>query len=324
MVSPTPPSCCRAEVRAETSRSGLVESTDRTSAIALDASGHALLHWGEPDRPIFYRSAIKPFQATAAMEAGASLPMESLAVVCASHAGSPVHLAHVRSILETAGLDERALQTPQSWPLDPAAERRLCRAGHDRPRRIFHNCSGKHAGWLAACVAAGHPLDSYLDHDHPIQVASRSIVAHATQVEPERTGIDGCGAPTLRGSLRGLALGFSTLTSVDRYQRAATAMARYGALVGGNTFPHGRIAAWWPGPMKAGAEGLLAAGRNGLGIAVKSEAGSHSVAAMAMMVAMRRLGLLPAAAVDALSEVAEPPVLGGGRTVGRVVARDVE
>lgn len=311
-------------MRAETSRSGLVESTDHASAIAVDGSGRSLLQWGDPDRPVFYRSAIKPFQATATVEAGASLPTESLAVVCASHTGSPVHLAHVRSVLETAGLDERALQTPHSWPPEPIAERRLQRAGHHRPRRIFHNCSGKHAGWLAACAVAGYPMESYLDNEHPLQVACRAIVAEATRVDPERTGVDGCGAPTLRGTVRGLARGFSALTSVDRYEQAATAMARYPALVGGNMFPGSSIAAWWPGPVKGGAEGLLAAGRDGVGIAVKSEAGSHSVAAMAMMLAMRRLGLLSATAVDALAEVATPPVLGGGRIVGRVEARETE
>jgi len=305
-------------VRAETTRSGLTESTNRTSAIALDADGAVLLEWGEPDRPLFYRSAIKPLQATASLEAGAHLTPESLALACASHSGSPAHIAHVQLILEQAGLDEGALRTPPSWPLAPESVARLHQQGHRTPRRIFHNCSGKHAAWLAGSRAAGYPLESYLDPAHPIQVASASIVADATHLDPRPVGVDGCGAPTLRGSIRALARGFATLSSSARFAAAAGAMRRFSSLCGGNTFPDGRIAAWWPGPLKGGAEGLLAAGREGIGIAVKSEAGSRSIAAMAMMEAMRRLGTLSTAALDALEDVARPPILGGGRVVGRI------
>ncbi len=305
-------------MRAETIRSGLAESTNLTSAIALDGRGTVLLEWGDPDRPVFYRSAIKPFQATASLEAGARLAAESVAVTCASHSGSPAHLAHVAAILEGVGLDEGALQAPPAWPLSRAAADRLHERGHRTPRRIFHNCSGKHAGWLAGSRAAGHRIETYLDPSHPIQVASRAIVADATGMDPGSPGIDGCGAPTWRGSIRGLARGFSALTTSDRFATAAAAMSRFPSLVGGNLAPDGRLAAWWPGPMKRGAEGLLAAGRDGVGVAVKSESGSHSIAAVAMMEAMRRLGALSSAALDALTDVAAPPVLGGGRRVGRI------
>ncbi len=305
-------------MRAETTRSGLAESTNRTSAIAVDAHGSVLLEWGDVDRPVFYRSSIKPFQATASLEAGAVLAPESVAVTCASHSGSPAHLAHVRAILAGVGLDEHALQTPPSWPLATPSLARLQRAGHRAPRRLFHNCSGKHSGWLAASRAAGYPIDDYLAPDHPLQVASREIVHEATAIDPGPRGVDGCGAPTLRGSIRGLARGFASLTSSPRFSTAVTAMSRFPSLVGGNTFPDGALAAWWPGPLKGGAEGLLAAGRDGIGIATKSEAGSRSIAAMAMMEAMRRLGALSDAALAALEDVARPPVFGGGRVVGRI------
>lgn len=62
------------------------------------------------------------------------------------------------------------------------------------------------------------------------------------------------------------------------------------------------------------------AGHNGLGIATKAEDGSQWVSVMAMLEAMRRLGALSPTALDALDKVARPPVLGGGRLVGRVEA----
>jgi len=186
---------------------------------------------------------------------------------------------------------------------------------------VFHNCSGKHAGWLAASVAAGWDPATYLAPDHPMQIAVREIVADATGVDPEPTGVDGCGAPTMRGSIRGLARAFAELTVDERHRRVAGALTRYPALAGGTERPATRIAAWWPGPVKGGAAGLLAAAREGVGIAVKATDGSHWVAAAAMIEAMRRLGALPAAALTALEDVAAPPVWGGGRVVGRVEVR---
>lgn len=307
-------------MRAETTRSGLAESIHHTSAFAVDMAGRVLLSWGNPDRPLFYRSTIKPFQATVALEAGARLFPEEIAVASSSHTGAPAHLAYVRSILHGVGLDERALQTPHAWPNGVRESARARRSGHRDKRRIFHNCSGKHSAWLAACRAADWPIDTYLDASHPIQIEIRQVLREVTGSDPEPVGIDNCGAPTLRRSVADLARGFAVLSVDHRFAQVSSAVSRFSGLVSGNERPVGRIAAWWDGPMKSGAQGLLAAGRNGVGIATKAEDGSQWVSVMAMMEVMRRLATLSQTALDALDEVAQPPVLGGGRPVGRVEA----
>ena len=43
-----------------------------------------------------------------------------------------------------------------------------CRRGVRR-EKLFHNCSGKHAGMLALCRAHGWPLEGYRLPDHPVQ-----------------------------------------------------------------------------------------------------------------------------------------------------------
>lgn len=298
-----------------TTRSGLTESTGRTSAIAIDTTGGTLLSWGSPDRPLFYRSAIKPFQATVSIETGATLDSERLAVACSSHGGAPVQLAHVEAILASVDLDERALRTPPDWPLGLRSRRRAIARGHRR-RPIFHNCSGKHAGWLAACHAAGLDTASYLDPDHPIQRDVTALIADVTEHGPEPVGVDGCGAPTLRGTLRGLARGYSTLTSDDRFSAASAAMTRFGGLVGANERVEVAIASWWDGPVKTGAEGLLVAAHRGVGVAVKSEEGDVRTAAIALVTALGRLGLLSDAAAAGLEGVTRQPVRGGGVIVG--------
>lgn len=297
-------------------RSGLAEARDHSAVFACDASGRSLYQSGDVDAPLFYRSAVKPFQATIAVEAGLELPPEHLAVACASHGGYPTHLAGVSQILERSGLDASALQCPQSWPLAPGAHALVLQRGHRSPRRIFHNCSGKHAAMLGACVAAGWSTDDYRSADHPLQRRIIDLVNEVTGVPAEPTGIDGCGAPALRGTVRGLGRAFARLASEGRFAPVATAMSRFPGLIADNVRGDGRLGTWWGGPVKIGAMGTLAVSRNGIGIAAKSAAGSGDVAVAAVIRTAQDLGLLSPAAIDALAEVAAPPVFGGGRPVG--------
>jgi L-asparaginase II len=306
-------------VRLQTVRSGLVESVDQVDVFACDPSGGELWRSGDPDIPLFYRSAVKPFQAHVVVAAGVELPDEHLAVVSASHGGYPVHVAIVRRILADGGLDESALQCPAVWPLSSRARALQLRCGVARPQRLFQNCSGKHAGMLRACVAAGWPTDSYLDPDHPLQRRIIELVGEATEVDPRPVGIDGCGAPTLRGSVRGLARAFALLGSDRRFARVAGAVARFPALVADNVRADGRLAMWWGGPVKVGAEGLIGLSAGGIGLAAKSRAGRPEVAVAAVIEAGREIGLLSPAMEDGLRDVANPPIFGGGNRVGRLV-----
>jgi len=304
---------------AATVRSGLVESIHPWSAVAVDRDGSVLESFGAIDETFFYRSAIKPFQAAVSVEAGVSLPPEYLAVASASHTATPVHVAIVSRILADGGFDESHLGCPPSRPYSPAARDRLAAVGIFRSR-VFHNCSGKHAAFLRACGESGWPVDSYLSPEHPLQQRVIDLVAETTGVPVEPVGIDGCGAPTLRGSLRGLATGFARLSVDVRFSEVATAMHRYPALSGGNERVDGRLAMWWDGPAKCGAEGLMSAGRHGVGIAVKSHEGSIPVACMGLIEVARRMGMLSDAALTALDKVHTPDVLGAGGPVGSMVA----
>jgi L-asparaginase II len=301
-----------------TIRSGLVESTHPWSGVVVTDSGDVLERWGDIDEPLYYRSAIKPLQATASLEAGVDLPPEHVALACASHSATEAHVAIVRRILADGGLDESALQCPPSRPMSAPARDRVA-AGGGGAARILHNCSGKHATFLRACVAAGWPLDTYLDPGHPLQVRIADLVAEMTGIAVDPVGVDGCGAPTLRGTIRGLATGFARITVDPRHRAVATAMGRYPALTSGNVRPDGRIAMWWDGPAKGGAEGLMVAARHGVGIATKSHQGSIPVAAMALIEIAARCGMLSSTALDSLRPVRTPPVMGGGRRVGVVV-----
>ncbi len=79
---------------------------------------------------------------------------DELAVACASHSGDRVHIEAVRSLLAKAGLDESYLACGAHWPVSDQAMRALMQAGR-RPQPVHNNCSGKHAGMLAAAVHLG-------------------------------------------------------------------------------------------------------------------------------------------------------------------------
>ena len=301
-----------------TIRSGQIESTHDVSVVVVDGDGRVIGSWGRPDITFFYRSAIKPFQATVSREAGADLLPEQTAITCSSHGGYPLHLGLVQANLTGAGLTADDLRCPRAWPRDPGAKDVQLVRGERQSTRLFNNCSGKHSGWLAASVASGWPTETYLDPSHPIQQRVVALIHEVTGVDPQPLGIDGCGAPTPRGELTGLARSFARLSSEERFADIALAMKRFPAVVSSNTLNEGKFAAWWGGPVKGGAQGLIAAGRNGFGIAAKSHEGNVDIAIVGMVEAIRRVGLLSQVAEEALVDVARIPVLGGGKQVGTI------
>lgn len=303
-------------------RSGLSESFDNVAVVAVDADGETLFSSGPVDQQMFYRSAIKPFQAIAARRLGLDLPQEHLAISCASHGGYPAHLAIVRKILTDHDYTPADLLCTHGRPLALDADRYQSTLGHTAPERVFHNCSGKHAGWLAACAVADLDPRTYLDPHHPLQAASLETMREYSEADPRPVGVDGCGAPTLRGTTRTLATAFSRLTVEPEAKPVAAAMTTYGALVADNVRPDGKLAVTWGGPVKVGAEGSIAFARRGIAIAAKSESGTSAMAVAAALHAARVIGVLNDAMASGLTDEISPPVLGGGRRVGRTIVVD--
>ena len=151
-------------------RNGLEESVHHGAGVAIDVAGVPRATIGDPDLVVYPRSSLKPLQAQAMIAAGLELDDAQLAVACASHDGSAMHLDAVRSILVRYGLDESDLANTPTRP-SGAAPRAAARAAGIEPSSIQQNCSGKHAAMLATCCVNGWPTDGYLDPGHPVQVA---------------------------------------------------------------------------------------------------------------------------------------------------------
>ncbi len=306
-------------------RSGLEESVHAGSVAVCDVEGRVVARLGDPAHRLFSRSSMKPLQAAVSLRRfDEPVPDELLAVMCASHNGEPVHVRTVRRLLRRGGVPESALGCPPDLPM-----RRADRGAAARPRRVVHNCSGKHAGMLVACADAGFDLGTYLRPSHPLQRAVARAVRRATGVEP-RIGVDGCGAPVHGLPLSAMATVFARLARPERLgalaepaSRAVAAMRAHPYLVAGAGRSDTLIMRGTSNIVcKVGAEGLHCAAilDAGLGVAVKIADGGDRAAGLALVRTLALLGAISAEQADRLGPSVHPTVLGGGRPVGEMVA----
>ncbi|MBW8485343.1 asparaginase [Actinomadura parmotrematis] len=308
-------------VLVEVERSGFVESRHRGSAVGLAADGSVAASAGDPDVPIFPRSAVKPFQAVAMMRAGLDLRDELLALSAASHSGEDFHVEGAERILAGAGLGADALQCPESWPMEDAVALAHARAGGGASR-LRMNCSGKHAGMLAACVAAGWPTATYLDADHPLQRLVAEVVEELTGEKPAAVGIDGCGAPLFAISATGVARGFRALVTAppgSPERRLADAMRAHPQWTSGERRVERLLMDAVPGLLvKCGAEGVDAfATADGRAGAVKIDDGAMRARVPVTVGLLRVLGTAEDVPAD-LEPFAAAPLHGAGEQVGAV------
>ncbi len=216
----------------ETTRGNAVESRHKVRGLVCDALGTPVLAFGDIDRPVFPRSAIKVFQAIPLMETGAAdalgLDTGDLSLACASHSGEPGHVARAASVLAKAGLSEHHLECGCHWPFDQPVALALARAGGE-PGQLHNNCSGKHAGFLCTAIHEREDPAGYVGADHAVQRRVRDVLADLTETRPgedQPAGIDGCAIPTYAAPLRGFAKGFARLAAGQGVDGARAAAGR--------------------------------------------------------------------------------------------------
>jgi L-asparaginase II len=261
-------------------RGEILESVHLVHAVAVQ-DGAVVAEAGDPGLPASLRSAAKPIQALPLARAYPGLGQDELAIAAASHAGTPTHVDAVRSLFAATGGSEEELD---------------CGLQDGRPPEpIYHNCSGKHAGMIAACRAHGWTVGGYRLPEHPVQRALLDEVAAAGEVAPDevQTGPDGCGVVCFALPLERAALAFARFEELDAGDRIAAAMRARPDLVGGEEASDTDLMGALPGWIaKRGAEGLFcAASSDGLGLALKVADGNGRALRPAIAAFGTRLGL---------------------------------
>jgi len=200
----------------EVTRGDIVESLHHGSIAVVDALGKLISSYGDLQEVAFLRSSAKPFQVLPFVEGGGvehfGFTTRELALACASHEGSDLHVKTVEGMQKKIGIGESDLQCGSHMPGDVEAFKRLI-LNNELPTPNLNNCSGKHTAMLAHAKMRGLPLENYLELDHPIQ---KDILASFADmclipVEEIKPGIDGCSAPNFAVPLYNAALGFARL-----------------------------------------------------------------------------------------------------------------
>lgn len=322
-----------AEPLVEVRRGAITESRHRGHVAAVEPDGNLVASLGSPIAVTFLRSSAKPLQTLPLLVSGAAerfgFSDEEIALACASHNGEPIHTKIVALMLEKIGLGPDALRcgTHEPYGLEAAA---VLRARNELPNVLHNNCSGKHAGMLAAALQLGAPIENYESPENPVQIAIAKALSQFTDVPVEDFAVatDGCAAPIFGVSVRAMALAYARLISppsnFDKATRAACerivrVMTTYPELIGGTSdrldtevmrAARGRVVS------KVGAEGVYTAGilpcerwPNGLGLALKIEDGDDKRARPTVVIeSLRQLDILNDEALEALSRYAFFPV----------------
>jgi L-asparaginase II len=185
---------------------------------------------------------------------------------------------------------------------------------------------------LAACHAQGWPTETYRHPDHPLQRHVLEAVRAGTGQRDLPIGVDGCGVPVHGPTLVGMASIYARLGDPERWrgvgfdatvQRAVSAMRARPYLVAGRNRIDTALMDLVPDlVVKGGAEGLICAALldRGVGVAVKVADGGSRAAGPAMVRALEALEVVREDHRAALVDLRQPPVLGGGRPVGEMVA----
>src|SRR5512138_1499708 len=184
----------------ELTRGNVVESVHYGSIAVVDANGKLITSCGDPYEVAFLRSSAKPFQALPFVERGGveyfKFTSPELAISCASHEGSDMHVQTVEGMQRKVGIEERHLQCGVHLPGDVKALKSLI-INNQPPTPNRNNCSGKHTAMLAHARMRDLHVENYLDLDHLVQqdiFATFADMCHLPMADV-RLGIDGCSAP---------------------------------------------------------------------------------------------------------------------------------
>jgi L-asparaginase len=250
-------------LRVTVTRGSGVEALHRVHAVAVE-NGRVVQAAGDPELLTFFRSSAKPIQALPLARERGDVTDVEVAIACASHRAAEPQLAAAASLLAKAPATEDDLE---------------CGPQEGRgPSRLAHNCSGKHAGFLAVCRARGWPTEGYRLARHPLQQLLHEEIAAAAEIPTGDipTAIDGCGVLTFALTLERMAHSFSRLAQLRGGGRIAVAMSAHPEVVGYEGASDTELMRLRPGWIaKGGAEGLICvASPEGLGVALKSEDGA--------------------------------------------------
>jgi len=223
-------------------RGDLLDTIQYGYYCVVDENGKVVLRSGDPDARVFYRSASKPVQALPTLmkhlDEKYGLTDEETAIFAASHKGEPFHVRVLESVMKKTGLREEDMIMNASAPGETYAY-------DGNPRKIYHNCSGKHLSLMLLQRELTGSVEGYHLPDSPAQILVKQTIAAMSGCDESTIGmaIDGCGVPVFSVLLKEMATAFLNLACPDLVKdpdmaraakRISTCMNEYPELIRGS------------------------------------------------------------------------------------------
>ncbi|HEY9678033.1 MAG TPA: asparaginase [Drouetiella sp.] len=289
-------------------RSGIteVEVYGIISIVEGTASGgvKSLLRFGDVNYRLWSRSLLKPWQLLShfreVVENYPQLNESHLTLMMSSHSAELTHLKLLDEIMSIGQVSDELLKCPATYPLANESRIQLKSEGQP-PRSLYHNCSGKHFGYLMALKAAGHDMSKYTEPAAEHFVPLKELLVDLTQ-RPESdfefATTDGCQLPNYSLSPQEMAVAYLKLAcGMKTENKRAMQLTELGELmrahpqvIGGVERFDSRLMGGLfadvdevPVVAKEGADGLLGIGIGpnkkypfGLGILIKLSSGNDT------------------------------------------------
>lgn len=296
------------EVLFEEYREGVLECLHYGTACVVDEHG-VVASVGDPEWLSFYRSASKPIQALPVLVRGLhkkyGLTEEETAIFSGSHWGDEDHVRVCEAILEKTGLKEEDMCMLPTYPNRPARKEALLRANMP-PRKIYHNCAGKHLALMLLARELGENVPDYWKRESKTQAIVQEMVAYMsdTPVEEISIGVDGCGVPVFAVPFWRIGQAYLKLACPELIDDPAVRQAveenmvrlhAYPNMIAGKDVVDTLITAREGMIAKSGAMGVYAIGcrEKRIGIVFKTADGSHDEFAASAIEALTQLGIAP-------------------------------
>jgi len=268
---------------------------------------------GDTNYQLWSRSLLKPWQLIQHLHILKNnyprLTSEHLALFMASHSAEPRHIQLLEEVILITEASEENLKCPPAAPLSSETREMISEnqgkvmGSAEKARRRYHNCSGKHLGYLAALRAQGANPNGYLDESEAHHQRLKKILAELVNRAPSSmlSTTDGCQLPNYALSVYEMAYLYQSLLSertvsfVDKqiqdcafnYKQLGQLMIEHPRTIsGGGRVDYRLISQDLFGPTfapvvaKEGADGLLGIGigaceryPNGLGLCIKLSSG---------------------------------------------------
>ncbi|MDP1974767.1 MAG: asparaginase [Alphaproteobacteria bacterium] len=316
----------------EVIRGGMVESYHRGSMVIMNAKGSIMKSWGDPDKKIYARSALKLLQALPLIETGAAnafnISDKEITLACASHSSAREHIDSVNAWLKRLGLSSSDLECGIYHSMGKSESEALCGGPITT---LDHPCSGNHTGFLSTALHMKEPLKGYIERNHLVQKRVETTISEMAEIDLSSipTGIDGCGIPVYGFPLKNLALAMAKFANpeglppkrMDAIRKMIKAIQQNPKMLAGeNRFDTALIEATQGEVIiKGGVEGVYIAiiPSLGYGAALKISDGSVSGAEIACGALLQQLGLLSDNAQSVLSHFLHPKIVNqAGKIVG--------